>query len=154
MDAFTGGDNLCFVMVIPRWVMIGSDVLCECTCSLSTDCRWNRVRRSSAGVYHNSDWQISTEVKKKLFLLRRWPCLSWFAENQIVMCSCLWHEIEAKSSVSIVPYILAIVAMGARVKKLSGKLKVDIPFYNNDVENIIQLSCQVSVDGLCLCNTA
>eukprot|EP00985_Skeletonema_marinoi_P011829 scaffold5620_cov162-Skeletonema_marinoi.AAC.2 len=38
--------------------------------------------------------------------------------------------------------------MGVRVKKLSGKLGVDIPFYNNDVENIIQLSCQVSVDGL------
>ena len=66
------------------------------------------------------------------------------SDRDVFMVSDTWLRRRASS----VPYILTIVAIRARAKKLSGKLGVDIPFYNNDVEVIIQLSCQLSVDGL------
>eukprot|EP00985_Skeletonema_marinoi_P004792 scaffold2079_cov142-Skeletonema_marinoi.AAC.11 len=67
MNAFTGGDNLCFVIA-----------------------RWNSVRGSSAGVYHNcDDLNRSEVVSLRLMTVLELKIVfwSWFAGNQIVMCS-------------------------------------------------------------------
>ena len=55
-----------------------------CMCSLSTDCRWNRVRRSSAGVYHNcDDLNRSEVVSLRLMTVLELKIVfwSWFAEK-------------------------------------------------------------------------
>eukprot|EP00984_Skeletonema_dohrnii_P013331 scaffold5499_cov137-Skeletonema_dohrnii-CCMP3373.AAC.8 len=116
MYAFTGGDNLCFV--IGHCKIDGGTGFVEA----------KQVFTTTA--------MISTKAKKLSLLMLMTVLELKIRSGMRLRRRALYRR-----------YIFVIVAMGARAKKLSGKLGVDVPFYNNDVEIIIQLSCQLRLNN-------